>query len=397
MSASAAFLASAFFSFQPLLWGHAFINPKDPPFLTFFLASICCGFEMVDAIAQDSKGKTKKILLAAFFLGIATSIRVLGPLAGLIVFIYFLFTMRETKSIFVWRSFFYYGLLSILVMFATWPFLWESPIRNFIDVFRLMSDNPTNLSVLFNGEIYRAGDLPRRYFPFMLAVTLTEPTLPVFVIGVIAGYWKLFRERQNSKKIISLSLILFWFFVPVAYILIRRPAMYDGIRHFLFVLPPLFIFTGFVFEFPRRYIQSFWLRASLFLLLLLPGIVGSVQLHPYQYTYYNSFVGGTNGAFRRYETDYWLTCYKESVERLNQRTSEPAALFVKREAYIAATYANNNIRVRELRGALNEVDTGDYVLIGTRTNEDRSTYRDAPIVVEVKRGDATFCIVRQIP
>jgi hypothetical protein len=282
-------------------------------------------------------------------------------------------------------------------MFATWPFLWGSPIRNFVEVFRLMSDNPTNLSVLFNGDVYRAGDLPRRYFPFMLAVALTEPTLPLFAIGVIAGYWKLIRERQNSQKIISLSLILFWFFVPVAYILIRRPAMYDGIRHFLFVLPPLFIFTGFVFEFPRRYIQSFWLRASLFLLLLLPGIVGSVQLHPYQYTYYNSFVGGTNGAFRRYETDYWLTCYKESVERLNQRTSEPAALFVKREAYIAATYANNNIRVRELRGALNEVDTGDYVLIGTRTNEDRSTYRDAPIVVEVKRGDATFCIVRQIP
>jgi hypothetical protein len=133
------------------------------------------------------------------------------------------------------------------------------------------------------------------------------------------------------------------------------------------------------------------------LILLLPGIVGFVQLHPYQYTYYNSFVGGTNGAFRRYETDYWLTCYKESVERLNQRTSEPAALFVKREAYIAATYANDNIRVRELRGALNEVGAGDYILIGTRTNEDHSTYRDAPIVVEVKRGDATFCIVRQIP
>jgi hypothetical protein len=352
---------------------------------------------MVDAIAQDSKGKTKKILLAAFFLGIATSIRVLGPLAGLIVFIYFLFTIRKTKSVRVWRSFVFYGFLSILVMFATWPFLWESPIRNFIEVFRLMSDNPTNLSVLFNGDVYRAGDLPRRYFPFMLAVTLTEPTLPLFVIGVIAGYWKLFREKQIFQKVISLSLILFWFIILVSYILIRRPSMYDGIRHFLFVLPPLFIFSGFTFDFLSRYISLVWLRVGCMLLLSLPGITGIARLHPYQYAYYNSFVGGTNGAFRRYETDYWLTCYKESVERLNQRTSEPAELFVKREAYIAATYANDNIHVHELRGALNEVDTGDYVLIGTRTNEDRSTYRDAPIVVEVKRGDATFCIVRQIP
>ncbi len=31
----AAFAASALFTFQPLLWGHAFINPKDSPFLVF--------------------------------------------------------------------------------------------------------------------------------------------------------------------------------------------------------------------------------------------------------------------------------------------------------------------------------------------------------------------------
>ena len=39
MKPSAALAASALFSWQPLLWGHAFINPKDPPFLVFFLAS----------------------------------------------------------------------------------------------------------------------------------------------------------------------------------------------------------------------------------------------------------------------------------------------------------------------------------------------------------------------
>jgi hypothetical protein len=159
----------------------------------------------------------------------------------------------------------------------------------------------------------------------------------------------------------------------------------------------LFILIGFAFEILEKYISPVWLRAGLILLLILPGIADIVQLHPYQYTYYNSLVGGTSGAFRKYETDYWLTCYKESVERLNQKTSEPASLFVKREAYIAATYANDNIHVRELRGALNEVKTGDYVLVSTRTNEDRSTFRDAPIIITVKRGDATFCIVRQIP
>src|ERR1044071_9634156 len=48
MKPAAALAAAALFSWQPLLWGHAFINPKDPPFLVFFLASVCLGFEMVD-------------------------------------------------------------------------------------------------------------------------------------------------------------------------------------------------------------------------------------------------------------------------------------------------------------------------------------------------------------
>jgi len=33
-----------YFAYQPLLWGHAFINPKDMPFLVFLTGSIFLGF-----------------------------------------------------------------------------------------------------------------------------------------------------------------------------------------------------------------------------------------------------------------------------------------------------------------------------------------------------------------
>jgi hypothetical protein len=35
---------------QPLLWGHAFINPKDIPFMSFFLGSVTLGLLMYDAV-----------------------------------------------------------------------------------------------------------------------------------------------------------------------------------------------------------------------------------------------------------------------------------------------------------------------------------------------------------
>ncbi|NJC96271.1 MAG: DUF2029 domain-containing protein, partial [Anaerolineae bacterium] len=196
----AAFFTAVFFSYQPLLWGHAFINPKDPPFLTFFLASVCLGFEMVDSIAQDAKDRTKKILLASFFLGIGTSIRVLGPFAGLLVFIYFLYKLRGTKNPRPWKSFIGYGALAVGFMFVTWPYLWEDPVRNFFHVFQFMSDNPTNLSILFDGNVLRASELPRRYLPTMLTITLTEPTLPLFIVGILLAVLNYLKERSSNGE-----------------------------------------------------------------------------------------------------------------------------------------------------------------------------------------------------
>jgi len=406
MSSSAALFASVFFSFQPLLWGHAFINPKDPPFLAFFLASLCLGFEMADSITQDTKDKTRKIFLAAFVLGIATSIRILSPFAGILVFIYFLVSLAGKHNFRTWRYFFYYGLTAIIVMVATWPFLWESLFTNFINVFILMSDNPTNLGILFGGIKYSASELPRRYLPVFMSITLTEPTWFLFVLGFILGYWKLLKERTANFKtqLTSLSLTFIYFLTTYAYVLIRKPAMYDGMRHFFFILPPIFIFTGFAFEFVcekltllLRSHKAMWLHAGLGLLLISPGIIGIINLHPYEYAYYNSFVGGTNGAFRNYETDYWLTCYKDAVEQINLNETTPVNIFVFREAYIAGKYTNENVHVFDIRGKSKKILTGDYVLINTRTNEDISYVINIPITTEIKRGNATFCIIKQVP
>ncbi len=417
MNSSAALVATAFFSYQPLLWGHAFINPKDPPFLVFFLASVCLGFELVDEIKAGAKNSWWKIIAAAFCLGIATSIRVLGPLAGLIVLGYatvIVFARRGLKSAAsptksaqadsaslkkYFQPFVIYVGVAIAMMLLTWPYLWENPIARLFETLKFMSDNPTQLAVLFNGEIFRANDMPRRYLPFMLWSTLTEPTWFLFGFGLVIGFWK---HKPVSKEFVSLALTLSWFVLLVAYVLILRPAVYDGLRHFLFILPPVFIFAGFVFEFvfkriSTRVTEPVWLRAGLVLLILLPGINGIVQLHPYEYAYYNSFVGGTSGVFRQYETEYWLTCYKEAMQKLDASLSQPANVFVLREAYIAEYYSGSNTIVRDLRDEMSEVKSGDYVLVNTRTNNDRSVFRDAPPVIQIRRGDAVFCEVKRIP
>ncbi|HEY9151777.1 MAG TPA: glycosyltransferase family 39 protein [Anaerolineales bacterium] len=390
----AAFAASALFTFQPLLWGHAFINPKDPPFLVFLAGSVYLGFRMVDQMmdAKDQPASRTflQILLPAFFVGIATSIRVLGPLAGIFVVIYAL-SRRPTRRIILWLAF--YALLSIAVMIATWPYLWESPLR-FIQVFQFMSDNPTGLQVLFASQVYRAYDLPIRYIPFYLIFTLTEPVWPLFAIGFIAAFFKL---KNDFQKLIQAALIFAWFFIPFAYAVWRNPPDFDGMRHFLFFLPPIFVFAGFAFDWLFGKINKTWINAVLVIILLAPGIYSIIQLHPYEYAYYNSLIGGTGGVFRHYETDYWLTCYKQAVEEFNPLETGPVNLYVHREPEVAAPYAASNVKILDERYTFNQIKPGDFVLVNTRTNEDQHDFHGAPIVLSVGRAGATFCVIKKVP
>ena len=48
LSQIAALGATALFATQPLFWGHAFISPKDIPFLSFFLLSLLFGLRLFD-------------------------------------------------------------------------------------------------------------------------------------------------------------------------------------------------------------------------------------------------------------------------------------------------------------------------------------------------------------
>lgn len=396
----AALAATALFAFQPLLWGHAFINPKDIPFLVFFLGSVVFGFEMVDEIdgrrwtadSENSKHRFKyaSLFLAAFFLGIATSIRVLGPLAAILTVLYAL--IRKTKVPVLFKSIWLYAVLSITVMFLTWPYLWLSPINKFIEVFVFMSDNPTTLNVLFAGNQYRADEIPRRYLPQLLLWTLTEPVWLLFIFGSISAFWK-----SNNRQRLTLGLVMLWFLIPLAYVLLRRPSLYDGYRHFLFILPPIFVFAGFAIEKIFEWIKTAWKRLAIASLLLIFGIIPAVQLHPYQYAYYNSFAGGVGGAFRSYETEYWLTCYREAVLQFNEEAPAGAQLFVRREPYIAAYYASDDVTIRDFRREQNEMQSGDFYLVNTRSNEDLRFLRNEPNFIKVSRMGAAFCIIKQVP
>ena len=72
-------------------------------------------------------------------------------------------------------------------------------------------------------------------------------------------------------------------------------------------------------------------QAALMAVIILPGVIASARLHPYEYVYYNQFMGGVDAAVDRFELEYWATSYREAAREANRMapgtvgvTTEPA-------------------------------------------------------------------------
>jgi hypothetical protein len=111
--------------------------------------------------------------------------------------------------------------------------------------------------------------------------------------------------------------------LPVAWVVAAHTPLYDGLRHFLFVMPLLAVLAGaaaaaLVGARPRSRTQR--LMAAALALSCLATAVDMVQLHPYQAVYFNRLVaGGLGRALARWEGDYWCLSFKEGTEWLVRR------------------------------------------------------------------------------
>ncbi len=484
LSRSAAFGATLLFATQPLFWGHAFISPKDIPFLAFWLLSLEFGFRMVDALpglAPASGGpRASRLLLAAslawvlslllifaatplvqawinglvnaaaagqtnivsgiardihkvdpsvysqryfvFFiwlrasfliltalglvwfwrkvpsalrlllciapagilLGLTTSIRVLGPFVGVIVAGYALWKLGR-KAL---PALAVYGLIALFAMYLSWPYLWPDPVGHFVESVRVMSEYPWRGQVLFGGSMYASTDLPRSYLPVLFGIQLTEPVWFLFAAGFAILVYEAIRRSTRSWFLLVLTAV--WFLFPFLGFVVTRSPLYDNFRQVFFILPPVFIVAAIVFEKLRRPV----LQAAVIALLVFPGILEGALLHPYEYVYYNSFIGGVHGADRKYELDYWGTSYRAAADYLNGIAPANGTVWVEGPAHLLQLYARPDLKIYSTY----EVERAahyDYVVAITRDNLDLTSYPAAAIVYTVGREDSSFTVVKK--
>ena len=324
------------------------------------------------------------VLAAGFLLGVTTSTRVLGPLAGLLISL-------EMFRRFNWKSIpivIIYGGIAIFVTFISWPYLWQNTTERFMDVFFHMAENPVGVGVLFRGSVYDSKQLPAEYLPWLMGITLTIPAVLTGLAGFIVflvGVWK--KSLANETWIMGA-----WFLVPFSYVLIMRPPMYDNYRHFLFILPAFFFFCAAAINRLMDFNQV-WIKAAVAFVLLIPGVVGIAGNHPYEYSYYNELAGGIRGAAGKYEVDYWLTCYRELTVAVNTTEKEADTIFAAFMPDLVRYYADSRFQIFKANDP--EYPSESLIFLPLR-REGLTLYSDLPLAYEVQQDGVTLCAARRV-
>lgn len=399
MSDMAAFGTALLFNTQPLLLGHAFMNPKDVVFMSFLTTSAALGLWMIDRSGESTTGTVRSledsirgffgqflhgdVWLAGLVLGFTSAIRIAAPLVGLVVLAYVLLSRK-------WGAlprFFAYGFIAFCCMIILWPYLWPDPVGRLIGSLLHSANYPDTHVTLFRGALYDSNDIPIYYLPVLLLIQLTETTLLLTLAGALL-LWKKIRWDL-------VALILIWFVLPALAIVLLRVNLYDNFRQVFFILPPVFLIAGLGLDWLLSWIRQPAAGLLLLFLMVLPGLYANVTLYPYQYVYYNQLAGGVRGAYRVFELDYWHIAYGEAQMYINQTAAPNANILVGNSKPNAQTFARPDLIFNAFSARRRQWEKYDYIIASTAENADEK-FAEFATVFTVERDGVPLVYVKKV-
>jgi hypothetical protein len=356
---AAGVLAATMLVLTPAWVGHGLFNPKDIPFGT---GAIWAAYTATRLGSGPIPPRLRDIFWAGIALGLALAVR---P-GGMILVSYPFIAVSARAAVELRRRLQrqqplrFFRLLAnsawkvvvVLVlayplMLMTWPWAQLAPFERPFEALRAAMHFTWNGLVLFRGEFIHAHDLPRSYLPVWFAITLPE-TYVLAAICALACLWRFASDRRfvKGERVIGTMMIALATFMPLMAAIVLRPPVYDGQRHFLFILPPLAALAGVTFaSFFRAYDWPIRLRrsvAGIWIALCIVTYIDMRQLHPYEYIYFNRLSGGLKAADGRFETDYWGVAYKEAFAWVVRHVPP---VHPERRTRIASCNTNTNERM----------------------------------------------------
>jgi hypothetical protein len=319
----------------PTFYGHMFMNPKDAPFA---VAMVILMLGLVRLAEEYPSPSPRTVLIVGLGAGLSIGSRILGGLALIYAVVGFMPMLldeirahgrREASRRFMHVVYvLLLGLiLGYLVMGLIWPWSIIEPGNPFqaATYFSHFFEKPWK--EMFDGALVSVPDMPWSYLPTLFALQLPEVLLALSIAAIVATLLALPRDDVSGRRKTILLMLTLAAVLPIAVAIVKRPALYNGIRHFIFVIPPMTVLAGTAFAWGMNWLKEnrrSWQPVALvvFLFGLLLPLGEMIRLHPYQYTHFNHIAGTVRGADDHYMLDYWGLAFKQASDGLREQLAE---------------------------------------------------------------------------
>ncbi len=393
----------------PRFWGNGFFSPKDIPFAAMFTLGTFLGACLIRLFHKTPKGEIKLginqitlyTLLYGIMIGLVTGRRIGGCFLLLFVFIAHSLTSFGGGGVLrnIMRFWSLYLLMAIAWMITTtiiYPGSWSNPVGWFIDTLTYFSKHPWNNTVLFEGQHIRAHNLPWYYLPKWLLITIPEVFQVAFLSGLCLIFYK-YNRLTSTQRACVILVILQIFFLPVIAI-VKGSTMYDGMRHFLFILPGIAAISATALTWGYQKIKKVAVRVfaiGTLLVFIIPIIIDMIDLHPYEYIYFNRVFGGLKSAYRRYETEYWGLSMREGMEWINQHAGDSSLVVSSSPLSSSKPFADFGINVISIEEFSQKDSPYPFYYIAIPRWDFQNKFPECDIAYQVVRQGVPLTIVKK--
>jgi len=322
-----ALLASIVLALAPRVVGEVHNNMKDVPAMAFSTLAL---LEVAVAVVH---ARPRRLYAAATLFGCALASK-LSAATAMVPAAVLLLLWHRAGGLWprvprgYWVPLVVAPLVALSIVVACWPYLWALPP----ELWDRLENLRAHLGLRVRDEVRISS------YPLAMVLYTTPPAVLALALASLTAPEALNRQGRATR-------FLYWYYAGwLAWVLfsfsVSRVQLFDGIRHFLLVWPPLAILAAVGAVHCGRWLgrggATRRLAAGGGLVLLGGSLVHPlVRYHPYEVTYFNALVGGLPGATTLdfgdavddFEArDYWGTSLRAAVGWANAHL--PAGAYV---------------------------------------------------------------------
>ena len=305
------FLGLFLYVSSPRILGDSFLY-KDVLFLSFFT------FTFYFLIISLRELNYKNLLIFGIFTGLSFNLRIFAAIIP-IIFIVIIFIKKSfpNKSTDKIKKIIFYLFCFFISLYIFWPYLWENPIYNFIQLFTSLKDNLVNVKIFYNDSYLSNRLLPDYYILNWIRITSPFLQTTFFILGYLyclVRFMKRFisikekslqndlwrGEKEQMDFIFLIFLTLFYFL----FIFLNAP-LYNGWRLvYFFNIFIVYFAINFLFNFKNffRKKNSNYLITLIGIFLISYNVYSIIKIHPYQSLYFDNLI--SKNTKNKYEGDY---------------------------------------------------------------------------------------------